>query len=65
MPISRKPVDRSEYVHLAMESIPNRFHLCRYAAKGTRILHTGSDRIEDTTNAILESLRWAAPSEKL
>lgn len=48
-----KPTNRSEFVHADLHHIPNRFALCRYAAKATRAIHVRGDRVQDTTNKAL------------
>lgn len=52
-----KPTDRSAYVHAALHHIPNRFALCRYAAKAARAIHVRGERMEDTTNQALARVR--------
>ena len=43
---------RSEAVFQARRKLEGRYQLCMLCAKGTRRLHTGSVRIQDTINAV-------------
>lgn len=51
------PATRSTYVHAALHHIPNRFSLCRYAAKAARAIHVPGERMEDSTNQALARVR--------
>jgi hypothetical protein len=44
---------RSEAVFQASSAIEGRYNLCRICAKGTRKIHSSSDRIQDTINSVL------------
>ena len=44
---------RSRYVYAALRAVPNRYDLCRKAAKGTRGIHTRDFGINQTMNKAL------------
>jgi len=52
---------RSELVFAAKQIVGNRYLLCRAAAKGTRKFLTCRNRIQETTNEVLQRI---AESEK-
>ena len=47
---------RSELVFAAKHMVGNRFALCHAAAKGTRSFLTQRNRIQDTTNEVLQRI---------
>lgn len=53
---------RSEVVFQAIKKIDGRYQLCGACVQGTRELHIGSRRIEDTINAVLIMLGAMDPS---
>jgi hypothetical protein len=50
---------RSDLVFGAHALVPNRFLLCKLAAKATRAFHRPGTRIHDTTNDVLERFSHA------
>lgn len=54
---------RSDQVFAGLRNVPNRFHLCRAAARATRLLHKpgGPARVQDTITDVIGKIQLGAP----
>jgi hypothetical protein len=52
---------RSDLVFRALSHVSNRYQLCQLASKATRKLHKPNERLQDTTNEVLNRFETANP----
>jgi hypothetical protein len=48
---------RTEQVHIAMREAANRYELCQLTSKGVHLLHKRGERMQDSINQVLGTLR--------
>jgi len=55
---------RSDLIFGAMTHVSNRYQLCQLASKATRMLHKPNNRLQDTTNEVLDRFKDSVPTDQ-